>query len=105
MMQKLGVRDAIERLAKGNADFAWLFERDAFDVGMYKPETVDAQQPHKRDEIYVIAAGSGEFVAQDERQPFVQGDLLFVPAGVEHRFINFTNDFSTWVIFLGQRPT
>ncbi len=80
MMQKLGVRDAIERLAKNNMDFARLFERDAFDVGMYRPGTVDAQQPHKRDEIYVIATGSGEFVVHDERQPFAQGDVLFVPA-------------------------
>ena len=27
--------------------------------------------------------------------------LIFVPAGIEHRFENFTDDFSTWVIFYG----
>lgn len=32
---------------------------------------------------------------------FQAGDFLFVPAGIEHRFINFTDDFSTWVIFYG----
>jgi mannose-6-phosphate isomerase-like protein (cupin superfamily) len=30
-------------------------------------------------------------------------DVLFVPAGVEHRFENFTDDFTTWVIFYGQK--
>ena len=79
MMLKLGVRDVTERLAKNKVDFVRLFERDAFDVGMYKPEKVDGQKPHMRDEIYVIATGSGEFVVQDERQPFIQGDVLFVP--------------------------
>ncbi len=29
------------------------------------------------------------------------GDFLFVPAGVEHRFENFTSDFATWVFFYG----
>ena len=27
--------------------------------------------------------------------------FLFVPAGVEHRFEKFTEDFKTWVIFYG----
>ena len=29
------------------------------------------------------------------------GDLLFVPAHVEHRFERFSDDFRTWVIFFG----
>lgn len=29
------------------------------------------------------------------------GDLLFVPAGVVHRFEEFTDDFATWVMFYG----
>ena len=35
------------------------------------------------------------------RTKFRQGDFLFVPAGIEHRFESFTNDFATWVIFYG----
>ena len=29
------------------------------------------------------------------------GEALFVPAGVEHRFEDFTPDFATWVFFYG----
>ena len=29
------------------------------------------------------------------------GDLLFVPAGVVHRFEEFTDDLAVWVIFYG----
>jgi hypothetical protein len=28
-------------------------------------------------------------------------DFLFVAAGDEHRFVEFTEDFSTWVLFYG----
>jgi hypothetical protein len=37
----------------------------------------------------------------DSRHAFSAGDVLFVPAGVPHRFEDFTDDFGTWVIFYG----
>jgi hypothetical protein len=27
--------------------------------------------------------------------------MLFVPAGIEHRFYDFSDDFCTWVMFYG----
>ena len=57
-----------------------------------------------RDELYVIASGSGKFVCAGETQAFATGDVLFVAAGVEHRFLDFTDDFAVWVIFFGARP-
>ena len=27
--------------------------------------------------------------------------MLFVEAGVDHRFVDFSDDFETWVIFWG----
>lgn len=68
---------------------------------MYKPNKIDKQQPHTRDEIYVVVSGSGYFVNGDERHPFVPGQVLFVPAGTIHRFEDFTDDFATWVFFYG----
>ena len=70
-------------------------------VKYYAPRGTDEQIPHTRDELYVVARGSGTFVNGDRRHPFSAGDVLFVPAGVEHRFEDFTGDFGTWVIFYG----
>ena len=70
-------------------------------VKYYKPRGTDEQIPHTRDELYVVARGSGTFVNGVDRHPFSVGDVLFVPAGVEHRFEDFTDDFGTWVIFYG----
>jgi mannose-6-phosphate isomerase-like protein (cupin superfamily) len=70
-------------------------------VKYYAPCGTDEQTPHTRDELYVVARGSGAFVYGDSRHPFSAGDVLFVPAGKPHRFEDFTDDFGTWVIFYG----
>lgn len=103
-MLKLTARNALQRLAETNTDFARLIEKDSFDVSLYKPEKIDPQTPHARDELYVIASGSGKFFCAGETQSVATGDVLFVAAGVAHRFENFTGDFATWVIFFGARP-
>ncbi len=73
----------------------------------YAPRNVDPQTPHDQDEIYIVESGSGYFVqGPDEahlaRAAFGPGDAIFVPAGQVHRFVDFTNDFETWVIFWGK---
>jgi mannose-6-phosphate isomerase-like protein (cupin superfamily) len=50
----------------------------------------------------VVVSGSGQFVNGPERHEFGSGDVLFVPAGVEHRFEDFTDDLVVWVVFYGQ---
>ena len=70
-------------------------------VGIYAPVGEDRQTPHDQDELYIIAAGTGTFVKGAERRPFAAGDVIFVEAGVEHRFEQFTPDFCTWVVFWG----
>ncbi len=71
-------------------------------VGLYAPRGTDPQQPHLQDEIYVVMGGEGQFICGDEQQAFAAGDVLFVPAGLEHRFVDFTDDFYVWVTFYGQ---
>lgn len=75
--------------------------RHGVEVEYYAPRGVDPQTPHKRDELYMVATGAGWFVVAEQRRRFSAGDLIFVPAGVEHRFEEFGDDFSTWVIFFG----
>src|SRR5580704_9588723 len=67
----------------------------------YAPRGVDPQSPHSQDEVYIVAAGTGWFVRGGERSRFGPGDALFVPAGVVHRFEEFSEDFGVWVMFYG----
>jgi mannose-6-phosphate isomerase-like protein (cupin superfamily) len=92
--------EAVENL-RGGIPSAVVFEHGTLQVKMYRPAGHDAQKPHSRDEIYVIARGSGWFVNGVERHSFKPGDMLFVPAGTEHRFEDFSAGFCTWVMFYG----
>lgn len=103
-MLQLTIRDALAALGDKGLSYAKLFAQPGLDIALYKPDQTDPQTPHLRDEIYVIATGSGTFMQEDESRPFGPGDLLFVPKGAPHRFVDFSADFSTWVIFFGEVP-
>jgi mannose-6-phosphate isomerase-like protein (cupin superfamily) len=81
--------------------FVTLLQRGSMSVELYAPQGEDQQTPHTQDELYVVITGRGIFLNGGERHPFGPGDVLFVPAGVEHRFLDFSDDFQTWVIFYG----
>lgn len=71
-------------------------------VGVYAPSPPhDTQSPHEQDELYIVISGSGVFAKGDVRRPFRPGDLIFVEAGMPHRFEEFGPDFATWVVFWG----
>jgi mannose-6-phosphate isomerase-like protein (cupin superfamily) len=98
----LELHDALARIPLPDGKrFAELFKHGSLSVEIYAPRGDDPQKPHDRDEAYIVVRGSGEFVFQENRQSFAPGDFLFVPAGVVHRFENFTDDLAVWVIFYG----
>ena len=74
---------------------------DDIELRYYAPRVSDAQVPHARDELYFVVSGHGSFVRGAERVAFEPGDVLFAAAGEVHRFVDFTPDFATWVLFYG----
>lgn len=58
---------------------------------------------HEQDEVYIVIRGQGVLFHDGARDPFEPGDLLFVAAGTEHRFEDFTKDLAVWVVFYGPR--
>lgn len=92
---------AMQALANANNPYVTLFAHGTMRIEWYQPVNEDLQTPHAQDELYVIAAGRGTFYNDGTRTTFSSGDVLFVKAGNEHRFENFTPDFATWVIFYG----
>lgn len=99
---KATVENALLRLPGPDGQrFASVFQHGSLLVEIYAPRGIDPQKPHTRDEIYFVVTGTGEYVCGDTRQSFGPADLLFAAAGVEHRFENFTEDLTVWVIFYG----
>lgn len=105
MKDRLTPENALALLAtssqQAGREFVSLFTHGTLEIEIYRPDGVDRQGLHRRDELYVIIAGSGWFVNGETRRPFVPGEVLFVPAGIVHRFEDFTPDFATWVFFYG----
>lgn len=101
MSKRLTTADALAALARAGGDYTLLLRHGTLEVEIYRPVGTDRQKPHTRDELYVVIAGRGVFVHGEERTPFAPGDVLFVAAGVPHRFVDFSDDFSTWVFFYG----
>lgn len=69
------------------------------EVRWYRPPNPDPQCPHDRDEVYIVAAGRGEFVCGASRASFSVGDLLYAGRGEFHRFENHSPDTAVWVVF------
>lgn len=95
--------EAVAAPTKPGARSAELFTHGTARILYYQPKGRDEQTPHDQDEVYVVARGEGWFVNGGRRHRFKPHDVLFVPAGVEHRFEDFTDDFGVWVLFYGPK--
>jgi mannose-6-phosphate isomerase-like protein (cupin superfamily) len=68
----------------------------------FTPRPTDGpQKPHQRDEVYIVAAGSGFYRVDGKLTAVGTGDMCFAAAHAEHGFENFTEDFAIWIIFYG----
>ncbi|HZS05672.1 MAG TPA: cupin domain-containing protein [Blastocatellia bacterium] len=76
-------------------------QRGTLNVKLSLPVPPNRQTPHEQDEVYVIIRGRGVLVHDGERDAFEAGDLMFVAAGTEHHFEDFTEDLAVWVVFYG----
>ena len=56
--------------------------------GLYVLEAgaIDRQNPHTEDELYIVMSGRGRITVGDEIRDVRPGTVVFVGAGVVHRF-------------------
>jgi mannose-6-phosphate isomerase-like protein (cupin superfamily) len=73
----------------------------AMSAGVYVLFTggTDPQSPHKEDEMYYVVRGRGRMRAGSEDQAVTEGSVIFVAAGVEHRFYEITEELTVLVFF------
>ena len=70
-------------------------------AGLYRLEagTTDPQQPHAEDEVYVVTRGRCRFRAGADEREVGPGSVLFVPARMEHRFVDIREPLEVLVVF------
>jgi mannose-6-phosphate isomerase-like protein (cupin superfamily) len=59
----------------------------------------DPQRPHAEDEVYLVLRGRGRIRVGAESRPVEPGSVVFVPARVEHHFLDISEELSIMVMF------
>ncbi len=88
----------------------------SMEVRWFRPQADVQHEPHDRDELYFVIAGTAVFRRGNHSGPFDElldgleghvavpisaGDMLFVPAGAHHDFEDTSSDFAVWAVFYG----
>jgi mannose-6-phosphate isomerase-like protein (cupin superfamily) len=70
-------------------------------VGLYvlAPGEPDLQQPHTEDEVYYVVSGRAAITVGDEVRDVQTGSVVFVAAGVTHRFHDIAEQLTLLVVF------
>jgi mannose-6-phosphate isomerase-like protein (cupin superfamily) len=73
----------------------------AMSAGVYTlpAGATDRQKPHKEDELYYVVRGRARMRAGSEDHEVSQGSVIFVAAGVEHRFFDIVEELVVLVFF------
>lgn len=73
----------------------------ALSAGVYvlAAGATDPQKPHKEDELYYVVRGRAKMLVSSEEQIVKTGTVIFVPANVEHRFFDISEELEVLVFF------
>ena len=109
MADALSLPDALARLAADRHDFGEVFRSPSgslsLTVARWPAGSLDDQIPHGEDEVYHVVAGRASLRIGEEAVPVEPGMVAFVAAGVEHRFVEITEDLEVLVFWSPARHT
>ncbi|HEV8338902.1 MAG TPA: cupin domain-containing protein [bacterium] len=95
---------AVDRTGHVYAEFLRVKE---LSVGLarWPAGSVDDQTPHSEDEVYYVVAGQAVMRVEDEERSVAPGSIVYVPAGVEHRFVRVAEDLEVLVFWAPPRTS
>jgi mannose-6-phosphate isomerase-like protein (cupin superfamily) len=87
--------------ATGGKRYSEFLRVPAISAGLYTLEAgqEDPQTPHKEDEMYFVVKGRARMRVGSEEQRVSPGSVIFVEAGVEHRFHDIQEHLEVLVFF------
>lgn len=90
-----------ERAADHDALYHEFIRESSLSVGLYTIPAgePDPQEPHGEDEVYHVVSGRATFEHEGSSQPVAAGDVIYVPAGDDHRFVDVAETLETLVFF------
>lgn len=85
------------RMLVGPDDGAPNFHMRHFEIA---PGGHTPHHQHDFEHEVLVLTGSGFATSQQGRHAFKAGDVIFVPAGEKHQFVNDTNDTCTFICLI-----
>jgi mannose-6-phosphate isomerase-like protein (cupin superfamily) len=98
-LQEIG--QIIERARDSGQAYTEFMRYPSMSLGLYRLAAggSDRQSPHGEDEIYYVLSGRAQVQVGDESRTVTPGSVVFVAAGVEHRFHEIEEDLDLLVFF------
>ena len=93
--------DLVARLEKEDGYFLDFLKVRDLEAGIIvlHPGGEDTQEPHSADELYYVIEGSGFLELGKGKRPIKQGSIVFVPAGMHHKFYGNKEDLVVLYMF------
>jgi mannose-6-phosphate isomerase-like protein (cupin superfamily) len=92
---------ALAHRAERDKPYHEFLHKESMSAGVYVLPAggVDGQQPHTEDEAYYVVSGRAQIRVGGEDAAVKAGSLVFVGAGVPHRFHSIEEDLTVLVFF------
>ncbi len=89
-----------QRVESGDLYLEFL-RTQSLSCGVYVLEAgaTDPQSPHGEDEVYFVVRGQGQVTVDGEARAIESGSVIFVGAGVEHKFHDIVDELQLLVFF------
>ena len=99
--QSYEMQDLLKQLEQSGKPWLPFLDVSTLNCGVYSlaKGSEDGQSPHKQDEVYYVLEGEATLEVNGENIPATRGGVIFVKAGVVHRFVHIEKDLKLLVFF------
>lgn len=106
-MQAFELSQELTRHQHQNSLYSEFLTTPNLSVGLYELPSGDndPQQPHTEDEVYIILRGKGKIRVSEDVRDVAPGSVVYITAGVKHKFFNIIETITMLVIFSPARGT
>lgn len=100
-VRHLSLADLLAAPSDAGRSFAEVLRVKALSAGVYElaAGAEDLQQPHTEDEVYMVLRGRARATVAGDVVDVMSGSMLYVPAGVLHRFHDIEEELTVLVVF------
>ena len=100
-MEAFELSQLIQERGRSDKSYLEFLRAPSMSAGVYElpAGARDPQQPHSEDEIYFVTRGRAFIKVGEEDREVQPGSIIFVRAGVEHRFHTIAEDLTALVLF------